>query len=77
MIVEVKLLGNLYRFAGTHYVTVRIGGVSSCTVREILRRCGIPEGEVGVIIMDGRSIVLDYVIRDGAELTILPALHGG
>lgn len=52
---------------------VRFEGRS--TVGELLRGQGIPEGEVDLILVNGQSVDLDYVLRDQDRASIYPVFE--
>ncbi|MBN2791434.1 MAG: MoaD/ThiS family protein [Desulfuromonadales bacterium] len=38
---------------------------------------GIGHDEIGMVLVDGRHVLLDQLLRDGNQLSIFPLLGGG
>jgi sulfur-carrier protein len=45
--------------------------------RKIMRDLGIPEEEVGIVLINGRHFSLDQVLNDGDTLAVFPLVGGG
>jgi uncharacterized protein len=52
---------------------VRFNGAR--TVREIIEQQGIPEEEVDLVLVDGQSVALDHVLRDGDRVSVYPVFE--
>ena len=47
------------------------------TVGAIVNGLGIPEEEIGVILINGRHASLDQTVADGDTLSLFPLVGGG
>jgi sulfur-carrier protein len=50
---------------------------ATATVRHIVDDLGIPDAEVGIIFINGRSAVMDQVLAEGDTLSLFPLVGGG
>ena len=47
------------------------------TIRELLSRRGIPENEVAIYMLNGKSVEPTAPLKDGDRLGLFPAVGGG
>jgi molybdopterin converting factor small subunit len=47
------------------------------TVGQIVEEVGIPEGELGILLVNSRHVGLDHELHDGDTLAIFPLVGGG
>lgn len=47
------------------------------TIRELLSRRGIPENQVAIIMLNGKSVDSAAPLSDGDRLGLFPAVGGG
>lgn len=47
------------------------------TVADVVAQKGIPESEIGIMLVNSRHVHLDRVLVDGEILAIFPLLGGG
>jgi sulfur carrier protein ThiS len=79
MIVNVRLYGTLSRLVDDYRpnqgvdVEIPIDG----KVEDLLGIMGIPKSDNHVVIMEGRILSKDEILRENATLNILQAFHGG
>lgn len=45
--------------------------------REIVLDLGLTEGEIGIILVNGRHVSLDHPLSDGETLSLFPLVGGG
>ncbi|HBI15523.1 MAG TPA: molybdopterin synthase sulfur carrier subunit [Desulfobulbaceae bacterium] len=50
---------------------------STATVRHIVEALGIPDPEVGIIFINGRSGGMDQALAEGDTLSLFPLVGGG
>lgn len=53
------------------------GLAEGSTVGDVVRELGIPERELGIILVNSRHVKLDHRLVDGDLLAIFPLLGGG
>ena len=51
--------------------------VETCSIREILRRLGIPEGMAAILLLNGKHAELSAFVSPADTLAIFPPLGGG
>ena len=71
---EIVLIGRLKQYVGGRD---RLSVESGQTVPEFLEALGIERRAVSVIIVNGRRVSRDYVLRDGDEVRLLALIGGG
>lgn len=79
MEVEVRVFSGLEKFvpeAGLGKVMV-VSLPEGATVRELVRRLGIPEGQIFTAFVNGRHAVLDRVLASGDRVALFPPVGGG
>jgi sulfur-carrier protein len=47
------------------------------TVGDLVQRLGLPEEEVKLVFVNGRSRDQDHILEDGDEVGLFPAVGGG
>ncbi len=72
MHVAVRLYGAGGRPAEQHLALPAGSGIG-----DLLARLGLPEAEVGVLLVNGRDASFDQGLRDGDRVTIIPPIGGG
>ena len=45
------------------------------TVREIIEKTGVPLAEVDLLLVNGQSVDLDYVVREGDRISVYPVFE--
>lgn len=73
--IQLELLATLKRYLPdtSHRLPVRSG----MTVRELIRKLGIPEYEVNLVFIDGEKGNLDSPLSGGERVGLFPPLGGG
>lgn len=79
--LHVKLFATLNRYAplrgelpGTPFDLNLSGGA---TLADLVKRLGLPAGEVKVAFVNGRIQPMDTILKDGDEVGIFPPVGGG
>ncbi len=47
------------------------------SIGDLLRLLGIPEEDVGMLLLDGHDTALNTLLEDKAVISVFPALGGG
>lgn len=47
------------------------------TVGQIANELGIPQGELGILLVNSRHVGLDHELHDGDTLALFPLVGGG
>jgi molybdopterin converting factor small subunit len=71
--VKVELSGVLRTQVGTYSTTTRAG----LTARETATMLGIPATQDIMVIVNGRVTELNYVLKAGDQLKLIPPINGG
>lgn len=50
---------------------------SPLTIRELLRKIGVPEEMVAGVIVDGKVVDMSHEVKDGQEVVLMPPMSGG
>lgn len=74
MHVKVKLFANFR--VGRFAVDTR-DYAPGARVADIIAELAIPEGEIGMIMLNNRHAEPDEVLHEGANVALFPALGGG
>jgi sulfur-carrier protein len=45
--------------------------------RHIVLELGLTEEEIGIILVNGRHVTLDYLLKEGDTLSLFPLVGGG
>jgi len=79
MAVTVKLSSSLRTFVEGYdpFNGLTIDLRPNETVSQLLKRLGVPEEKVKIIMVDGRSASPDRVLTDGERLSLFPPVGGG
>jgi len=75
MTVTVKCFASLTRFLPSNALAFPIE--EGETVARVMRRLGIPDGEVALIFVDNVHEKRDFVLRDGNTVGFFPPIGGG
>lgn len=54
-----------------------VEGLDGITCRSIIEQLSIPEKEVAILLVNGRSAILDYVLIPEDVVSIFPPVGGG
>jgi sulfur carrier protein ThiS len=46
-------------------------------VADVLSRLKIPEKDLGIVLINGRFVELDQILKEGDELSLFPMVGGG
>jgi|GEM_PF-3026930 len=77
MNVSVKFRASLKKYAGTKDGTVLVEIPEGTTVKGLLELFGVPELNVGFVVINGKVETRDTVVKDKDEIEILTQLMGG
>ena len=76
--IQVRFFGGLAAWGpvgkGDHELT---WPTESASGREILASMGIPEGKIGIVMVNGRVADLDVAIHDGDRVAFFTPVGGG
>ncbi|MBE0596615.1 MAG: MoaD/ThiS family protein [Desulfuromonadales bacterium] len=50
---------------------------AGATVRQVVDQLGIPEGELGIVLINGRHVELGERLNEGDTLSLFPLVGGG
>ncbi len=70
--VEVRLYG-----AGGRPAERRVALPGGSRIRDLLGRLGIPEAEVGVVLVNREDAAFDRPLQEGDRVTLIPPIGGG
>ncbi len=77
--IELRVFGELRRYRKE--MAIGEGQALRCadgsTVKDILSRLGISEGDAKIILVNGRAKKVDDGLDDGDRLALFPAVAGG
>ena len=78
MLLQVTTFANLRQFSGTKTGELEdIEFREGSTVRQLIAWMGIPETEVMLFIVNGRSVLIDHELQDGDRVSLFPPIAGG
>jgi sulfur carrier protein ThiS len=79
MTITVVLHAGLARFrpAGTADRAATLDVAEGATVRDAMRRLGVPDDLSCLAVVDGGRVRPERVLRDGETLSLFPPLAGG
>jgi molybdopterin converting factor small subunit len=79
MIVCVRLIGSYRKLLppGTKNSSVQVEAPQGTTVATLLSQFDVPLTEDSVIVVNGLSVHLDTLLRDGDEVSAFSAMAGG
>lgn len=76
--VDLRLFGDFRKFVDSELGKGYSLEVDDCsTIRSVVVSVGIPMDEVKIILVNGRSKEIDYVLSDGDRLALFPPVAGG
>lgn len=76
MWLSVRLLANLKRYTGGR-TDIDLEVVSGVSLGVVMDGLGIPRGEVGVALINGRLASDDTILSEGDCVELVPAVCGG
>ena len=74
MRVQVKLFATLRE---NRFATKRIDLPEPATIADLLDSLDIPQGQAGIILLNGTNVYPDHKLSDKDSISIFPALGGG
>ncbi|MDD5556078.1 MAG: MoaD/ThiS family protein [bacterium] len=77
MTVDVRPFATLRRHLPGGETALRIRLGDGATVRDAVRRAGIPEESPRIVMVNGRLATLDAALADGDAVSLFPAVGGG
>jgi len=77
MEVSVRVFGDLIRYIPSRKDSLEINIPSSCSVKDLLERLSIPDGEVWMVTVNGQHVKNDYIIHENDEVMIFAPVTGG
>ncbi|SHF06681.1 MoaD/ThiS family protein [Desulforamulus putei] len=78
MVIELRVYTGLEKYTGTRYgelITLQLA--EGTTVRDVIKRYGIPEEEVFSALINGLHKPFDTVLQDGDRVALFPPVGGG
>ena len=75
--IEVRLFGGLEAQTGAGVADLSLPAVGLATVADLVRAIGIPEGVVGLILVNGLHAKLDAPLTPGDQVSLFPFIGGG
>ncbi len=73
--IEMRLYASLQKWKPSPVTEYELAGINS--VRDLLKESGIPEGEVAIIMVNGKRGQLDSAIQHGDSVSLFPLIGGG
>jgi sulfur carrier protein ThiS len=73
--IELRLHASLRKWRDPPIAVLSLG--KPCRIGEFLRDAGIPEGEVAIIILNGKRALPESSLSDGDRLSLFPLMGGG
>ncbi|MBT9171359.1 MAG: hypothetical protein DDT18_01733 [Actinobacteria bacterium] len=75
--IEVKLYAYLPNISKSRRRELKISPEEGLTVQDILVREQLPLQIAGVVMVNGRRVEMDYLLKDGDEMAVFPPVAGG
>ena len=77
MNVAVKLFGNLRRHLPPGQEAIALRLAPGTSIEAAIQRLGVPDGEVGLAVVNGEAVPETSVLRDGDRLELFAPMGGG
>lgn len=77
ILIEVQLYSELRRKIPDWNKTERIAIRAGTTVRELLRSIGVHTVDQYILVLDGKGIDADTMLKQGDRIAVYPAMDGG
>lgn len=77
MRISVKLSGALRRFLPPGQASFELTLPEDATAPDVIRAMGVPDGEVGLVVVNGNVASDDAMLHDGDVLELLAVMAGG
>ncbi len=77
MRIHVRAVGFLRQYTNKNLQVIEIEMPEDSTVKELLFRLQIPEGEVLRVAVNGKLVPFDHLLQDEDEVRIIPPFGGG
>ncbi|GFP27811.1 MoaD/ThiS family protein [Candidatus Hakubella thermalkaliphila] len=75
--IEVKLYAYLPNISKSRCRELKIPPQEGLTVQDILVREQLPLQIARVVMVNGRRVEMDYLLKDGDEMAVFPPVAGG
>jgi molybdopterin converting factor small subunit len=75
--IRVRLFGSLEAQAGVGVAHASLPATGLATAADLMRAVGLPEGTVGLILVNGLHATLDAPLAPGDEVSLFPFVGGG
>lgn len=75
--IEVKLYAYLPNISKSRRRELKISPEEGLTVQDILVREELPQQIASVVMVNGRRVEMDYLLKDGDEMAVFPPVAGG
>lgn len=73
--IEMRLYASLQKWKPSPVTEHETAGIT--TVRDLLKESGIPEGEVAIVMVNGKRGQLDSALQHGDSVSLFPLIGGG
>lgn len=73
--IEMRLYASLQKWNPSPVTEYETAGIT--TVRDLLKGSGIPEGEVAIVMVNGKRGQLDSALQHGDSVSLFPLIGGG
>jgi molybdopterin synthase sulfur carrier subunit len=73
--IEMRLYASLQKWKSPPVTEYEPAGIG--TVRDLLKESGIPEGEVAIVMVNGKRGQLDSALQHGDSVSLFPLIGGG
>ena len=73
--IEMRLYASLQKWKPSPVAEYELVGIS--TVRDLLKESGIPEGEIAIVMVNGKRGQLDSALQHGDSVSLFPLIGGG
>lgn len=75
--IQVKLYAYLPDISKSRCRELKIPPEEGLTVQDILVREELPQQIARVVMVNGRRVEMDYLLKDGDEMAVFPPVAGG
>ncbi len=74
MVVEIRLFAT---FRKDHFKKKELELPEGCSLTDLLERLKIPQGQVGIILVNGRDATMKSTLSEHDVVSVFPLMGGG